>query len=160
MIFSDFSHESCALNDVMPVPATATRMPSTRIEPAVAPAVTVILIRLLVRSTEGIPTVMPVAATFISESLVFVICNGDTLMTRLPPSAGPSRRLTMTDPITSVCPVAMTVVGMPDPVNNPCADNVPESVRTANAARPVNLNFMLLPQKCTHEYEFREFRKS
>src|ERR1051325_11180763 len=82
-----------------------------------------------------------------SDAFVFVIRNGARLITRLPPSVTPNRRLTMTDPITSVWPVAITVLGTANPVNNPpCAKIVPDMVAIRKAARTVNLNFILLPQ--------------
>ena len=90
------------------------------------------------------PTVIPVAATRLSAAFVFVIRSGDRSTNRVPLVVVPRRRLTMTPPTTSVCPVAVTVFGKPKASKIPCAERRPGTSKKRNTRRPISLDFILV----------------
>src|SRR2546429_564859 len=64
-------------------------------------------------------------------------------MTNVPATVVPWRKLTMTEPSTSVCPVAVTVLGNPKPSKSPCAISRPGANKSNDARRVKNFDFIL-----------------
>src|SRR2546427_11357765 len=142
---SESGQDSLALNELIAVPTTATRMPSMRMvadEPP--PALTGIFTKWLSASIVVTPTPTPRALTAMSAALALVIWSGDVSMTSVPAAAEPWTMVTTIGPSTSACPVAVTVLGKPRLRKSPCAKTDPEENNIRNETKTANLNFILL----------------
>src|SRR5437773_12444015 len=86
---SESCQDNFALNELIPVPATAILIPSMRIEPdAAPPAITWIFTKWLSASIVFEQTVNAVAVTLISAALALVSLIGDGSITSVRGAAG------------------------------------------------------------------------
>ena len=115
------------------LPLTGTRTMLLSVSIVAAPAVT-----------------FPLSVIRISEAFPFVRRKGETLITRVSEITVPERSATWTEPATSVCPVAITVLGKPNPSKIPCAGSCwGKNTRVVNRIADLRIadrNCMLLPQ--------------